>query len=224
MKQRGIIIASRENPLSLLAKELENRGNEVRILFREDVDSAEKLKNAADAMEAPDFLIISALCDRALEGKNLSDLTAEEYYHWKYFALQQFYDINAAFIGKMVNNGGGKLMGILSEAGVIPTKNECMNGGAGAALVMGMQCVAEESHEDGIYTCAVALGSMENCDDFRPTVNDPETTIHMPGKKLLSPEELVARCADVLEMTGPVFTGNVVTLDGGFSCAYMREW
>ena len=224
MSQKGLMIASRENPLKQIAEELRGRGMEVTVLYREDVNSAEKLQLAAAGMEAPDFLILSSLCDRGLEKKNYSELTPEEYYDWKYYALQQFYDISAAFVSKMVSHGGGKVLGILSEAGVIPTKNECMNGGAGAALVMGLQCMAEESHEDGIYTCAVAIGSMEEAEGFRATVNDPETVIHLPGKKLLSPDEVAARVVDLLEATGPVMTGNVITLDGGFSCAYMREW
>jgi len=122
----------------------------------------------------------------------------------------------------MAENGGGKVLGIVSEAGVIPSYGECMNGGAGAALAMGLQCMAEESHEDGIYTNTVAVGGADGDTHFMRT--DAEYVLHVPAKALMSEEEVAEKIADILMATDDKWTGNILTVDAGFSCAYMREW
>ncbi len=221
---KTVIISSRENPLHSLENELKKRGHDATVIFREDVGSLALMQAKADELGAPDCLVISALCDRSLDGKNLYELEPDEYKKWKYYSLTQFYEINAAFVKKMAENGGGRILGIISGAGVIPAKKQCMNGGAGAALYMGIQCVSEESHEEGIYANVAAVGAAEDNDDIRPMINDAEMMKHVPSGTLLKPEKIAAKLADILEGTDEMMTGNVITLDAGFSCAYMREW
>ncbi len=124
MKRKGIIISSKENPLLSLKRELDARGDDVTVLFREDLKSCEQMSEKAEELGAPDYLIISALCDSALIGKNLCELTTEEYKDWKFYSLIQFYEINAAFVKRMIANGGGKVLGVIPAAGRVPSKNE----------------------------------------------------------------------------------------------------
>lgn len=220
--QKAVIIASRENPLAPLANALKKRDIEVSVLMREDFSSTAMFAEAAEKEGKVDFLFISALCDKALEGKNIAELTTEEYRTWKYYGLKQFYEISATFVKKMVANGGGKVIGIISEAGAIPSRGQCMNGGAGAALAMGLQSMAAESTEDNIYTATVAIGGTSGEDRF---MRDDESYImHVPGKTLLSEEEVAEKIVHILMLTDKNMTGNVMTIDAGFSCAFMREW
>ena len=220
--QKAVIIASKENPLTSLAGVLKKRDIDVSVLMREDFNSTAMFAEAAEREGKVDCLFISALCDKALENKNLAELTTEEYKTWKYFALKQFYEISATFVKKMVANGGGKVIGIISEAGAVPSLGQCMNGGAGAALAMGLQSMAAESTEDNIFTNTIAIGGTNGKDRF---MSDDESYIaHVPGKALLDEEEVAEKIADILMLTDKNMTGNIMTVDAGFSCAFMREW
>ena len=68
--------------------------------MREDVNSISLLADAAEKADKVDCLILSSLCHKASEGKNLAELTTEEYKTWKYQALRQFYEISATFVKK----------------------------------------------------------------------------------------------------------------------------
>ena len=220
--QKAVIIASRENGLAPLANELKKRDIEVSVLLREDFSSTAMFAEAAEKEGKVDYLFISALCDKAYENKNLADLTTEEYRAWKYYGLKQFYEISATFVKKMVANGGGKVIGVISEAGVIPSFGQCLNGAAGAALAMGLQSMAAESTEDNIFTCTVAIGGADGEDRF---MRDDESYImHVPGKALISEAAAAEKIVDILMLTDKNMTGNVMTIDAGFSCAFMREW
>ena len=220
--QKAVIVASRENGLAPLAEALKKRGIETTVLLREDVNSLSLLADAAEKEGKVDYLIISALCDRSFEGKNLAELSTEEYKTWKYYALRQFYEISATFVKNMEKNGGGKVLGVISEAGVIPTFGMCMNGGAGAALAMGLQCMAAESLELGIYTNTVAIGGTDGADRFMR--DDESYLLHVPSKALMSEEDIAEKIVSILMITDDKMTGNIMTIDAGFSCAYMREW
>ena len=37
-------------------------------------------------------------------------------------------------------------------------------------------------------------------------------------------EEVAEKIVDILMITDKNMTGNVMTIDAGFSCAFMREW
>lgn len=220
--QKAVIIASRENPLASLADALKKRDIEVSVLMREDFNSTAMFAQAAEKEGKVDYLFISALCDKALENKNIAELTTEEYRTWKYYGLKQFYEISATFIKKMVGNGGGKVIGVISEAGAIPSFGQCMNGAAGAALAMGLKSMAAESTEDNIFTNTVAVGAADG--ETRFMRDDESYIMHVPSKALLSEAEVAEKIVNVLMLTDKNWTGNVLTMDAGFSCAYMREW
>ena len=48
--------------------------------------------------------------------------------------------------------------------------------------------------------------------------------LHVPGKALISEDEAAKKIVDILMLTDKNMTGNVMTIDAGFSCAGMREW
>lgn len=222
--KKAVILSSRENRLNTLKDELAKRGVEAVIVERESVNSKALLEKKAAELGRIDYLVISSLCDEKYRRKTMHELSTEDYYEWKYYSLIQFYEINATFIKKMIENGGGVVTAVISAAGATPTRGESMNGAAGAALFMGIQCLAEESLEDNIYANAVALGSIEENDDFCPMIADAEMLRHLPGKKLLKKEDVCRSIADVMMSTNAVMTGNIINVDAAFSCAYMREW
>ena len=222
------VIASRQNPLTGLVGELESRGIAVKLFLREDIRGYEAADAAAEELfkEAGklDYLVIGAIEDECYVGKSIDMLTSEEYASWKYYSLGWFYDVNRTFIKRMAETGGGAVLGICSEAGVVPSVKQAMNGAAGAALAMGIKNLAEESLADGIYANVLAIGSVEENDDIHPMTLDAEIVKHIPAGNVLTEERVMKKAADVLLMTDDVFTGNVLCADAAFSCAYMREW
>jgi short-subunit dehydrogenase len=222
--KKAVIFSSRENRFMTLKAELEQRGIEVVMIERETVNSKALLAEKAEELGKVDYLIISSLCDDKFRKVTLHDLSTEDYLEWKYYALIQYYEINATFVKKMVANGGGVVLGVISEAGKTPSKGECLNGAAGAALHMGIQCLAEECREDGIAANTVALGVVEENDDFYPMIRDAEILKHVPSGACITKEEACKSIADVLLCTNGALTGNLVNVDSAFSCAYMREW
>lgn len=220
--QKAVIVASRENKLTSLAKALEARGIEAVVVEREDIRGLETMEKKAEEIGKIDYLVISSLCDKKFAGKNLAELEIEEYREWKYYALRQFYEINATFVKRMIENGGGKILGLVSAAGATPTFGECMNGGAGAALFMGLQCVAEESFEDNIFTTTVAIGATDG--DTNTFRTDEQVMLHVPSHAMMSEEKVMDKVAGLMLMTGEEMTGNLINLDAGLSCAFMREW
>ncbi len=221
---KAVILSSKENRLETLKAELENRGIEAVIVERESVNSKALLEKKAEEIGKIDFLVISSLCDEKYRRKNLHDLSTEDYLEWKYYSLIQFYEINTSFVKKMIANGGGVVTAVISAAGATPSRGECLNGAAGAALFMGIQCLAEESHEDGIYANAAAIGALEHNDDIRPMINDEEILMHIPSNALMTKEAACRSIADIMLGTNAAVTGNIINVDSAFSCAYMREW
>lgn len=222
--KRAVIISSRENPFKLLAAELEERGTEVILLAREDVDSYEKLQAKCDEIGKIDVLFYSALCDKKLEGKRWIDMTTDEYQQWKYYGFVHFYEVNRSFVKGMTDNGGGKIIAIGSEAGVVPSIYQAANGAASAGLFMCIRNISVESAQDKIYTNAISVGAVDSNQDFRPMTDDCEMLRHLPSGRTMSPEDVVKKIADIAEKTDEIFTGNVISIDNAFENAYMREW
>ncbi len=224
VNKKAAVIASKENPLTALVKEMEARGIETKLIYREDIKGYDAMEPVAEEIGSVDYLVISALQDKVLESKTIDQLTQEEYEDWKYYSLVQFYDINRTFVKRMVEAGGGIVFGVASEAAVTPAIHQMANGGAGAALVMGLKCLAEESNAEGIFTNAVAIGALEKNDDMAPMVLDDEMIKHLPAGHAIPEEQAVKKTVDLMTITDSAFTGNVISVDGAFSCAYMREW
>lgn len=220
----AVVISSKQNPLKSIADEMETRGISTKIIYREDVKGYDVMEKMAQEIGGVDYLVISSLQDSELQSKTIDQFTQAEYDDWKYYSLVQFYDINRTFIKRMVENGGGVVFGVTSEASVTPAIHQMANGGSGAALVMGLKCLAEESNGEGIYTNAVAIGTLEKNDDMTPMILDDEMLKHIPSGNAISKEQAVKKIVDLLTITDSAFTGNVISVDAAFSCAYMREW
>lgn len=222
------VIASKQNPLTSLKNEMENRGIAVKMYFREDIKGYEAADAAAqelfDGVGKLDYLVIEALEDKNYTGKGIEELSEEEYASWKYYAFGWFYDINRTFIKRMAETGGGVVFGICSESGVVPAIHQAMNGAAGASLYMGLKCLAEESLEDGIFTNTLAIGSTEDNNSIHPMTLDAQIVKHIPAGNILTEDKIMKKAVDLMMLTDDTFTGNVFCADAAFSCAYMREW
>ncbi len=227
-EKTAIIIASKENPLDAFAKELNSRKVLTRVLFREDMVGFESMERKAlevfSDLEKVDYLVISALQNEQLEKKTIDMLSEEEYREWKYYSLVQFYHINRCFIGRMVETGGGCVFGICSQSGITSSKNLSLDGASGAALIMGLKCLAEESHEENIFTNAVGLGAIEENEHMHSMNLDAQIVKHIPSGYVMTEEQAVKKIADLMQLTDSSFTGNALSIDAAFSCSYMREW
>ena len=95
---------------------------------------------------------------------------------------------------------------MISEAGVIPSFGMCTNGGAGAALAMGLQCIATESIEYGIYTNTVVVDGTDGENRFMR--DDESYLLHVPARKLMSEDEIAEKIDDILMLTDEKMTEN----------------
>lgn len=136
------------------------------------------------------------------------------------------YNCSKHFSKYMVKARSGRIINISSVAGVVALRKQCAFTAAKSGVLGLTRAMAAELGQFGILVNAVAPGSITNA-DWRKVGGDAalESLLsHIPLGRQGSSEEVSNVVAFLASDEASYVTGSMITVDGGWTCGFMREW
>ncbi|MGH8873810.1 MAG: SDR family NAD(P)-dependent oxidoreductase, partial [Acidimicrobiia bacterium] len=132
--------------------------------------------------------------------------------------------LSRAAIPAMRSAGGGVIVNVASEAGLVAVPGQVAYNLSKAALVMLTRSIAVDHAADGIRAVSICPGTTRTplVDEAIASASDPEAHERMlassrPANRLGRPEEIAAAIVFVAGDQAPYMTGSEVVIDGGYT-------
>jgi len=142
--------------------------------------------------------------------------------------LDGVYHCSKAALKNMVKNGYGKIINIGSIVGMVPLRNQCAFAAAKGAVNNLTKAMAIELASYGINVNAILPGSinipkmveggMYTDGRFQSIMS------HIPFKKPGTPEDIGYGALYLASDVSNYVTGNILVIDGGWTCGFARDW
>lgn len=142
--------------------------------------------------------------------------------------LDGVYYCSKAVLKNMTQNGYGKIINISSIVGAVPLRNQCAFAAAKAGVINLTKAMAIELAPNGVNVNVILPGSisipkmtesgMYNDGRFASIMS------HIPFKKPGTPDDIGYAALYLASDAANYVTGNVLTVDGGWTCGFARDW
>ncbi len=119
--------------------------------------------------------------------------------------------------------GGGRIVTVASVAGLVPLRGEPARAVAQSSLFMLTRATALEEAAAGILVNAIAVGAVREVDGVITKV-DQRMLTHNPLGRTGTPEEIANAVLFLLDPENTYMTGHVLTVDGGWSIGFGRDF
>jgi NAD(P)-dependent dehydrogenase (short-subunit alcohol dehydrogenase family) len=146
--------------------------------------------------------------------------------------LTGVYEVSRAAARAMRAQGGGRIINIASIAGLVPLRLQCAFVAAKAGVVNLTRAMALELGPAGILVNAIAPGSTltegtkklfyAEGGKFRDNVQ--RMLDHVPLGRPATTEEIAVAALFLADPENSYMTGHVLTVDGGWTAGYTREF
>ena len=143
-------------------------------------------------------------------------------------------DLNGVFycsrpiVDHMQKNGGGKIINISSIVGQVPIRNMCAFAAAKAGVINLTKAMAIELAPFNIAVNCVCPGSVIFEGTRKVYYSDPVLTervlSHIPMKRPGEPHEISGSVVFLASDEASYITGSVITVDGGWTCGFARDF
>ncbi len=198
-----------------------------------DVTSEQSMIDMAKAAVSKfgriDFLINNAGVNVGNDGRKPINEFSEK--NWKWIIDV---DLNGTFycsrpiVDHMIEAGGGKIVNISSIVGLVPVRNTCSFAAAKAGVINLTKAMALELAPHNINVNCVAPGSVIFEGTRQLVYGDPVAaermlsfiTMHRPGEDY----EISGPVAFLCSEYASYMTGSVMTVDGGWTCGYHKNY
>jgi 3-oxoacyl-[acyl-carrier protein] reductase len=142
--------------------------------------------------------------------------------------LDGVYYCSKAVIKEMVKSGGGRVVNISSVVGLVPLRLQSAFAAAKAAVINLTKSMACELAPENITVNVILPGSIMidrmfeagMYKDGRMESIMSHIPMHRPGK----PEDIGYAALFIASDQANYITGSVLTVDGGWTCGFMRDW
>lgn len=142
--------------------------------------------------------------------------------------LDGVFKVSRAIAPYMIKRGGGSIINISSVVGQIPFRNQCAFAAAKAGVINLSRAMALELAPDNIRVNAICPGSIMfegtkalfYADKDRAEKMLSHIPQHRPGK----PEDIAYAALYVSSDEASYMTGSVLTVDGGWTCGFARDF
>lgn len=138
--------------------------------------------------------------------------------------LRAAFILSRAAIPAMRQSGGGTIVNVGSEAGVVAVPGQAAYNISKAALSMLTKSIVSDHAKDGIRAVTVSPGTTrtELVENAIASAEDPEAherwlSSSRPAKRLGRPDEIAAVIAFVASEQAPYLTGSEIVVDGGYT-------
>ncbi|MHB1154475.1 MAG: SDR family NAD(P)-dependent oxidoreductase [Eubacteriales bacterium] len=142
--------------------------------------------------------------------------------------LDGVYNVSKTFIPYMLNRDGANIINISSVVGLVPFRRQCAFTAAKAGVVNLTKAMAIELAEDGIRVNCIAPGSILMEGTRALFYNDPAKAeammINIPQHRPGSPEDIAYAALYLGADCAGYVTGSVLTVDGGWTCGFARDF
>jgi NAD(P)-dependent dehydrogenase (short-subunit alcohol dehydrogenase family) len=146
--------------------------------------------------------------------------------------LTGVYEVSRAAAGVMRRQGGGRIINIASIVGLVPLRLQCAFVAAKAGVVNLTRAMALELGPAGVLVNAVAPGSTltegtrqlfyGEGGKYRDAVQ--RMLDHVPLGRPAEPDEIAVAALFLADPENSYMTGHVLTVDGGWTAGYARDF
>lgn len=140
--------------------------------------------------------------------------------------LDGTYNCTKHFTQSMVKVGKGRVINISSVAGVVALRKQCAFVAAKSGVLGFTRALAAEMGQYGICVNAIAPGSITNA-DWRKVAGSAaldSLLSHIPLGRQGYAEDVANAVAFLCDPDSSYISGAMLTVDGGWTCGFMREW
>jgi 3-oxoacyl-[acyl-carrier protein] reductase len=175
-----------------------------------------------------DILVNNAGINTAHHRVNVDKFPREEWDRILSVDLTGVYIVSHAAAQVMVRQGSGRIINIASVVGLVPLRLQCAFAAAKAGVVNFTKAMALELAPRGILVNCVAPGSTRP-KDAPPEFMGKESLFkellaHIPLGRTAVPEEIAPAVLFLAAPESSYVTGSVLTVEGGWTAGYMRDF
>ncbi len=216
-----------------LAERIRKAGGTAEVFSMEVTDPA-GLKTAAAEIEAK-FGAIHVLINNAgvnvgpEDRKPIHEFSDEKWSWIVEVDLDGTYRCSKIFIPYLIKAGGGNIINISSVVGIVPFRNQCAFTAAKAGVINFSKAMALELAPVGIRVNVIAPGSISFEGTKALFYEDKERAeamlSHIPQHRPGAPADIANAALYVgSDKDASYLTGAVLTVDGGWTCGYARDF
>lgn len=229
----NIVVNGRNKEKGLaVVEEIEAIGQKA-IFIKTDVGNVEEVRvmvdKAVKAFGKIDILINNAGINVDMKERVPIHLFSDQ--KWKEIIntdLDGVYYCSKASLKHMTKNGYGKIINVSSIVGLVPMRNQCAFAAAKAGVINLTKAMAIELASFGINVNAILPGSTDIGERMTKGLysdNRFESIMsHIPFKRPGKPEDMANAALYLASDASDYVTGNILVVDGGWTCGFARDW
>lgn len=201
--------------------------------FTLDITDRQNCRSVAatllDTFGGVDILVNNAGVNVGEKDRKPIHLFSEEKWDWICSVdLDGTYNASRAIIPLIIRRKGGSIVNISSIVGLIPLRLQCAFTAAKAGVINLTKAMAIELAPENIRANVICPGSimMEGTQDlFYKDPNKAEALLsHIPANRPGRPEDIAYAALYLVSDEAAYVTGSVLTVDGGWTCGYARDF
>jgi 2-hydroxycyclohexanecarboxyl-CoA dehydrogenase len=189
-----------------------------------DVTSPLKIQRMRDETGPVDILVNNAgIPTQGFDLKAFVDTNPDDWEYVMRLNLGAVLHVTHAYLGSMAEQGWGRVVTIVSDAGRRGERYQAIYGSAKAGAMGFMRGIAAEVGRKGVTANCVALGTMRSGPTEHAVAADPEIERRLskpyPVGRLGDPAEVALVVALLCSNAAGWITGQVYPVDGGYASA-----
>lgn len=206
------------------------------LAFGGDVSDAHGMKRLADDVAARfgkiTILINNAGINTVKDRRPVHEYAMEDWQRILQVDLTGVFATSQAVVPHLLQAGGGRIVNISSVAGLVPLRLQSAFVAAKAGVINLTKAMALELGPQNVLVNGVAPGSTLTAGtralfygaDGSYSQNAASLISHIPLGRPGEPEEIAAAVLFLVAPEASYINGCIITVDGGWTAGYHREW
>lgn len=190
------------------------------------------VKEVVDQFGHLDILVNNAGINTLAHRVTIDEFPNEEWQRILDVDLNGLYRVSKAASGVMKRAGSGRIINIASVVGLVPLRLQCAFGAAKAGVINLTRAMAIELGKHGVLVNAIAPGStltdgtkkLFYGEDGSFLSNAQDLIDHIPLGRPATVEEIAHAAIFLAAPESSYITGSVITVDGGWTAGYTRNF
>lgn len=197
-----------------------------------DVTRDDMVNSLIDGIDRLDIVVNNAGVNTIAHRVTIDEFPREEWDRILDVDLTGIYVVSKAAARKMLPSGAGRIINIASVAGLVPLRLQCAFTAAKAGVINLTRAMALELGPRGILVNAIAPGSILTdgtrqlfyAEDGLFRKSAAEMIAHIPLGRPGTVEEVAHAALFLAAPESSYINGHCLTVDGGWTAGYMREF